>query len=268
LPIYAVRDLTLRNFYRIDKGDISDTEAQVASFTLKPEVSNKIAGTAEECQSVWNDHVACAAKGNCGICVFAPTRYCYEPSLRAGCLALNGTWLGPSYPSLDSISNEKAADEFYAVQFKQQIRDFAPVSYNPSTNSYIWTLNGFQSIWDQFTKYNSAIFKAENVYWRLAIKNMRGPLNPSNQRNLWIGVELVGNFNQTVTTKVDISVVNFYDPSKTITVRNPYTFTPATEALGANTIITGNFYDGFLSGQGFIKIEVKFRDVHIQEQKI
>jgi len=257
------RDLTLTSFYRIDKGEISDTEAQVALFKLKPNVPNDTPGTAETCRSFRNDHVACGAKGNCGICVFAPTRYCYEPTQRVGCLALNGTWLGPSFPT-DPITNEEAAEEFYNVQFQQQSSDLAPMSYYPPTDSYVWTLNNFQAIWDQYTKYNSAVFKAEKVYWRLALKNMRGPLSPVNQRNLWIGVELMGNFKRTVKTTVDISVVNHYDPSKTVTIKSPNVFTPETEALGTNVITVGTLWEGFISAKGFIKIEVKFRDVHVQ----
>jgi len=255
------RDLLNIEFGRIDKGDVSDTEAQVASFVLKPNITVGVPGTASECRPIGNDHVKCGATGNCGICVFSPSRFCYEPALHSGCVSLNGTWIGRNFSKDAKKISKEAAKEFYQVQFEQQKKDTSTLT-KQGEGHYMWTLNDFFNTWEQFTQYKSAVLEAGGVYWRIVMQNMRGGLNRSNGRQLWLGLEMVGNFPEKATATVELTVINS-NPTLSVTKRLTHTFTPETEALGTNAIVVADLFNGFFTPN--VKISVKVTDVKVSQ---
>ncbi len=117
------KDLKYIKFDRYPHGDISDTEAQVATLELtKP--APPINPTPEFCRKVHNDSVGCQVVQKCGWCQLRTSGFCYEPTQRGACLSFNGTWIGPEDSTKET---EELRRNFIQIQYQQQLKALHPL---------------------------------------------------------------------------------------------------------------------------------------------
>jgi endonuclease/exonuclease/phosphatase family metal-dependent hydrolase len=179
------KDMKVVNFERYDKGNISDTEAQVGSFVLVPQPP-PMQASPEFCRNILDDSVKCQEVKVCGWCQLASSGFCYEPQQQTGCELLTGAWVGPTQP-IQADTN--AVSKFAQVEFEQQKKGRYPIAQMDG-NTFVWTVNNFAEI-DSFAgKWTSAVFEAKGQYWRLAVHLHRKRDSPRN-RNVEVGLENV-----------------------------------------------------------------------------
>jgi hypothetical protein len=116
--------LEVIGFERYDKGDISDTEAQVGNFLLTTPKPKAVASP-EFCRKFNNDSVKCQASDVCGWCQLVTSGFCYEPGHKPACNAFGGAWVGPE----DGVTpaTDKAKSNFISIQHEQQLKGHYPV---------------------------------------------------------------------------------------------------------------------------------------------
>jgi len=238
------KDLQLESFWRIDKGNLSDTEVQMAAFTL----TNKRAPDASPslCRSAFNDSVTCQAYTTCGWCQIGSIGSCYEPEQRAACQHWGGAYVGPIVDNTASVTTQEAK-EFIELQYTQQLKGLYPVVKNG--NTITWTIHGFSEI-DFFAKtWTSAIFEANGAYWKFTVYLFNKRV-PSNKRFLNVVIEAVDG---SQTGKFELTAVNIDSTTKLPTQSFHQTFTRG--VTKSSTL--GNFQD--LADKGYIRSDtVKF----------
>eukprot|EP01116_Phalansterium_solitarium_P016235 TRINITY_DN3731_c0_g1_i1.p1 TRINITY_DN3731_c0_g1~~TRINITY_DN3731_c0_g1_i1.p1 ORF type:complete len:918 (+),score=269.31 TRINITY_DN3731_c0_g1_i1:101-2854(+) len=200
------KDLKLTSFVRIDKGNISDTEAQVATFSLLADSSRTLTARHQKstpglCDSLKNDTVGCQAAQGCGWCQVSRNNRvggCLEPTEKDACLAFGGYWLGPEPESSDPDADKPKLIEAVAEKLLHFQLDG---SYGDSLvrqldDSYLWTIPRLEKLDRHSTVYDSPVFPAAGHYWRAKISlpwYFR-----SDNRTTWLGAYI-----ERVTTQVD-----------------------------------------------------------------
>jgi len=252
----------LRSFWRVDKGNMSDTEAQLAALVLKDNQPHA-AGTPENCRKFFNDSVSCQASVTCGWCQLKTTGFCFEDdnTLRSSCHAAKGAYVGPVHDELKAVTNEDVK-AFYRLQNKQQQKGIDRVTQSGS-NTFYWTIESFETI-DSFLKtYNSPIFEhPDGTFWRLGVELPRKSAPPA-RRTLSLHLEHVPlDAKDHVTASYALKVLNQNAPSKPFNLeREKVVFG---EGGRVQTQPAMNFEslraDGFLV-KSTLKIELQFKDV-------
>eukprot|EP01119_Soliformovum_irregulare_P015095 TRINITY_DN4202_c0_g1_i1.p1 TRINITY_DN4202_c0_g1~~TRINITY_DN4202_c0_g1_i1.p1 ORF type:complete len:850 (+),score=258.44 TRINITY_DN4202_c0_g1_i1:113-2662(+) len=171
-------NLQFQDFYRVDKGDISDTEAQVATFAIpNSENEKKLAGKHSEktCQELIGDVVNCQANTACGWCETLTRGSCYTLEYADGCKAANATWVGKHIPSGES--EEISRKKFVEKQYQNQLQLRSPVQVE--NNQVTWTVQDFVQKDYLFQNFYSAIFEAKGSYWKIRVEVPRKRGHPS-----------------------------------------------------------------------------------------
>jgi len=226
------KDLQVLNFERYDKGDISDTEAQVGTFVLKSQ-PNLTLPSAEYCRA-FNDSVSCQDSQVCGWCQLKSSGSCYEPEQNSGCLAFNGAWIGPQ--GAKTPIKAKEIQEFIQVQHQQQKKGIFPL--DGKGENFIWTINGFHSLDSWTNLLSSSIFEFGESYWRLWIFIPHKRLSKE-ERKIELAVECVMKNSNTKVEKVVLGLL----PGKEGSIQ------PSSSSFEISLVelASGKFYSGTIT---------------------
>jgi len=174
------KNLQLRQFLRVDKGNTSDTEAQIARFELNPIESVPSSKKTFPCTIYHNDTVQCQARKVCGWCQLRSRGSCYEPQslYYDSCRKFQGIWVG-SVPARSQRDSNKPpltpADlkKFIDLQYQQQLKGLDKIeketqmiqSVEESGDRFIWTIDQLMELDSFLYQYSSAIFEAQGKFW-------------------------------------------------------------------------------------------------------
>ena len=122
--------MKVQNFERIDKGNISDTEAQVGTFLLEPMEEYNArwsrTPTPQFCRAIGTDSVACQREVHCAWCQYGTQGVCLEPQMKHVCESFQGVFLGEN-TSETHITSDQSRREFVDLFYKGQLNGLYPL---------------------------------------------------------------------------------------------------------------------------------------------
>jgi len=175
------RDLEFESFVRIDKGDVSDTEAQVSTFTLRNQ--NRDVTPKQSCELYLNDNVGCQAEPSCGWCQMSTVGTCHQAHQRDSCVGVQGVWVGPKPTKSISTSDRQ---QFLSEAQKEQSETGILTTSN---DEITWKMKNFNENYQLHSFYSSPLFKSKGGIWR--IKAVFGKRGPYLERPVGFEVELL-----------------------------------------------------------------------------
>jgi len=194
---------------RVDKGNISDTEFQIGTFTL---------GQAENfdkpCAEYTSNAVNCQASNKCGWCNFDTIGACYDPKFESGCLALEGSWVGPH--SALPKATPKEIQQFVDVQIAQ-LQGVDSLK-KEGKNSFLWTVPKFHEISGIYRRFQSPWFEVDGAFWRIWVK-IHGSRYLGNNRLVGINIERGYPKDSFTQINVEGQFVHPLSPSKTMSIQ-------------------------------------------------
>jgi hypothetical protein len=185
------KDMKLEKFFRVDKGNISDTEAQVAFLTLLPEnkLQKPTPASAEYCRGFVDDSVGCQASHSCGWCQISHQGFCFEPEQKQGCVDFGGKWVGPHSAPARNKNADQIDREFAGAQHAVSLKSAEPV-VKKGDRIFVWEATKFMEAHSFARVWDSPIFEYDNNFWRLSVQ-FSGSRYRLGERTFWITVKSV-----------------------------------------------------------------------------